>query len=255
MLTAKVANKNGWTFIQVPHNQDLQFAIDVALLLAPTVFMVEDLDVRIDRAGQEEAARIMDILDGTQTKGKELIGLFTTNHPEVLQAGQWRKGRIDEQIRIAELAPDKMRRLVEWKLNLSNLNGVAEKEWDGVLEEMKDMVPAYVDGVVRTAQLYAVSQQRHTVTGENLISSAKQAKEQLSLQQKAETYRDSDNSPTINDLVECVTGGTKLMEQFAGLRNAVDNVDNRVRNVVMKADELKKSSKKIKEDTETILKR
>lgn len=188
MLTARVANSCEWTYLQVQHGQDLDHAMDVALLLAPSVIVVEDIDTRISSDGVA-SAKLMELLDGTQTKGKSVIGLLTTNHPEKLQAGQWRKGRIDEQICIDKLDRDKMKGLTQYLLGEFD----AVSDWDKVLDEMEGLVPAYVSGIVRGATLYQISARHEKIETDDLLYAVKQAREQLAFQEAAKAYTEEES--------------------------------------------------------------
>jgi len=186
ILTMQCAVKNGVTFINVPHDVELAEAHRLAVLFARSVLFIEDIDTRIsDNA--TESAQLMEILDGSSSKGKSVITIMTTNHPERIQAGQWRKGRIDEQIRIAELSDDKMQALTSYLLG--DLNSV--DDWQPVLDSMRGLMPAYVASIVRSAQLYALANERKSITEVELVAACVQAREQFEMQSAAKEYQHS----------------------------------------------------------------
>ena len=254
MLTAMRANRHGWTYVQVAHGESLDEAFDVALMLAPAVIVVEDIDTRIT-GDRDESTKLMELLDGTLTKGKEIIGLFTTNHPEMLQAGQWRKGRIDEQIEIGRLAPDKMRQLVEYRLGDYNSVGENSEDWAKILEAMDNMVPAYVDSVVRAAKLYAIAgDHEKEIRVDDLCNAAKQARAQLAFQERASSYNDV-KEPTIDAILKAVIESSQesteetVRDQGSSTR---DTVVAYAKDILGDTGKLKKAVKATKEKTDEV---
>ena len=77
-LTAKRAVENGWTFILVrPGQDDLFTALKTAQVYAPAVVWFEDIDGLAKGGTDEQISRLLDALDGAQTKGHAVVAGFT----------------------------------------------------------------------------------------------------------------------------------------------------------------------------------
>jgi transitional endoplasmic reticulum ATPase len=84
-LTAQIAQEHGWTFIYGrPGRDDLGDLMATARLYQPAVVFFEDVDTVAGAEGVDDVSRMLDILDGMQSKGTEIICILTTNHIERL---------------------------------------------------------------------------------------------------------------------------------------------------------------------------
>jgi hypothetical protein len=106
MLAAlgKRAPKRKWTYIHIDSVENLKAAINFARQFEPAVLVAEDIDQVVSGARNMDMNEILELIDGVSAKGRQLITVLTTNHPEKINAAMMRAGRIDAFINI--LPPD-----------------------------------------------------------------------------------------------------------------------------------------------------
>jgi len=156
MLTAKEAVEHGWTFIMCRTGKDDPAVVmKTAELYAPAVVVIEDLDVHAGTSTKVEISRLLEMLDGAVTKGKEIIGLFTTNHIEDIQKGALRPGRIDAVIEITKLDEPAFRRLISNTLGVDFL--AKDIDWTRVAMAYEGFLPAFVVEAARRSQRYIMA--------------------------------------------------------------------------------------------------
>lgn len=152
LLTAQRAVRNGWTFIMVrPGQDDLQEALQTAQIYAPAVVWFEDIDILSSGSTSAiDISRILDMLDGASSKGKEVIAGFTTNHVDRLPKGVLRPGRIDAIVHVGGLDVNGYRKLVESLVRPDLLGDIdyAEVAKAFLYWEVPDGERVVVDGVV-----------------------------------------------------------------------------------------------------------
>jgi hypothetical protein len=210
MLTAKEAVEQGWTFIMCRTGKDDPAVVmKTAELYAPAVVAIEDLDVHAGTSTKVEISRLLEMLDGAVTKGKEIIGLFTTNHIEEIQKGALRPGRIDAVIQITKLDEPAFRRLIV--NTLSNDFLASDIDWGRVAKAFEGFLPAFVVEAARRSQRYIMA---HNDGVPGIVSTE-------ALERAAATLR-----PQL-DMMEGAKEGirTNLLED--GLRGIVENVNRR----------------------------
>lgn len=157
-LSAKKAVANGWTFVYCrPGKDDLEDVMQTARLYQPSVVFFEDVDVISDgsTAGRDTVSRLLDVFDGIQAKGTELMAVLTTNHPEKIHKGMVRPGRLDAVIEVGALDQAGVGRM------LSAL--VPEKDLDmdidltKIYDAMEGFLPAFVKEAIDRAIRYSIS--------------------------------------------------------------------------------------------------
>ncbi len=109
---AKEAAKYGWTVIYVKEPGELEEALTYARLYEPAVLLVEDVD-RV--AGEERTAEVnslINTIDGVDGKTAQIMTIYTTNHPEAINAAMRRPGRIDVVLDIQAPDADTAQRMI-----------------------------------------------------------------------------------------------------------------------------------------------
>jgi len=213
MLTAVEAVAQGWTFIMCRTGKDDPATVmKTAELYAPAVVVVEDLDVHAGTSTKVEISRLLEMLDGAVNKGKEIIGLFTTNHIEEIQKGALRPGRIDAVIEITELDEQAFRRLIRNTLGDDFL--AKDIDWAAVSEAYAKFLPAFVVEAARRSQKYIMAKndgQPGIVTTEGLVGAARTLRPQLELMEGAkEGVRPALMDDAVREIVESVAKRTSL---------------------------------------------
>ena len=77
-IVAQTCMENGWSFVLCTTN--LTEAMQTARLLAPAVVAIEDIERLVAEASPEERSALLEELDGTTSKGKDIMLVATTNY-------------------------------------------------------------------------------------------------------------------------------------------------------------------------------
>lgn len=186
VITAQHALRNNWTFIQVRSTDDPYQALQTARLYAPAVVWIEDLDIYAANKPRDEVSKLLDALDGVQSKGSEVMAGFTTNFADVIEKGVLRPGRIDAVIHIGALDPDGFQRLIQAVVPGDILDGGIK--WDDVADAFKGYLPSFAVEAAQRAVRYAVARsggKPDVITTEDLVAAAVGLRPQFDLVENA----------------------------------------------------------------------
>jgi transitional endoplasmic reticulum ATPase len=158
-LTGQECVSHRVTFIQVRPNRDnIEEAIQTAAMYSPSVVFFEDLDTIADSQNEHDhISGLLEMFDGVRAKGREVMAILTTNHPEKIHKGMLRPGRLDAVIEVT--APDKagIVRLCKTLLPADLLDeGITEAEWGAAADAMEGYLPAFVHEACKRAIKYAL---------------------------------------------------------------------------------------------------
>jgi transitional endoplasmic reticulum ATPase len=190
LLTAKIAEENGWTFILVRAGEDPLEALKTARVYAPAVVWVEDLDVIASAESttdRKKISKVLDVLDGLQGKGSEVMAGFTTNFVEKLDKGVLRPGRLDAVIHIAELDAEGYERLIRALIPERLLSRKTDME--AVTAEFAGFLPAFAAEAVQRSMRYSIVRnagKAGVITTDDLIDAARGMKAHLDLMDRAQ---------------------------------------------------------------------
>jgi transitional endoplasmic reticulum ATPase len=153
---AKRAVAAGMTFLYLEKAEELPDAMKFAKNYGPCVIFAEDIDRHV--SGEErtvEIDQILNCLDGVDTKGAELLVVFTTNNVEAINSAMMRPGRLDAVIHVTP--PDAVAAgvLVE---NYSRGMLANDIDMTVVGEAMKGLIPAVIREAVERAKLFSVNE-------------------------------------------------------------------------------------------------
>jgi len=189
VLTAQVAEANGWTFLMCrPGRDDIHAAMQTLRIYQPGVLFMEDLDTKAG-AGERDVNRMLDTFDGFSSKGLQMLLVLTTNHAERIHKGMVRPGRLDAVIHIGPMDRPGVEKLAR------RVIGDAldpDTNFDRVFEAMDGYMPAFVKEAFDRAVRYSVSL-NHGKLGpldtESLVLAANGLRDQLRLMEEAsDTY-------------------------------------------------------------------
>jgi transitional endoplasmic reticulum ATPase len=191
LRTAQIAQENGWTFILVRAGEDPLEALKTARVYAPAVVWVEDLDVIASADGdtkdRKKISKVLDVLDGLQGKGAEVMAGFTTNFVEKLDKGVLRPGRLDAVIHIAELDAIGYERLVRALTPERLLD--PDVDMTAVTAAYEGFLPAFAAEATQRAVRYSIARnagKAGIITTEDLTGAAHGMKDHLSLMDRAQ---------------------------------------------------------------------
>ncbi|TKW65178.1 MAG: ATP-binding protein [Paracoccus denitrificans] len=184
-VASRLAVDNGVTYLYVPHCDELADAIEFAKQYerSACVIFCEDIDRAITGERTVKMDDILNILDGIDTKGAQIITVLTTNHLEDINPAMLRPGRLDAVIDVT--APDA--EAVERLVRLYGKGSVAEEtDLTEVGQILQGTIPAVIAEVVKRAKLAQLRlQERGTVveaiSAEALVISAKSMQSQVDL--------------------------------------------------------------------------
>jgi transitional endoplasmic reticulum ATPase len=178
LLTAQIANANGWTFIACrPGEDSLEQVLQTAKLYQPAVVFYEDMD-QLSSNDPEIISKVLEMFDGVSSKGVELAMLLTTNYPEEIIQPLLRAGRIDALVEVGSLDHDAFIRLI--KVLVGDVLD-PDIDFDQVADAMADFEPSYVKSAVDRAKLYAVWRAKGDVellTTDDFVHAARQVRPQ-----------------------------------------------------------------------------
>lgn len=173
-VTATKAVLNGWTFIYLDSVRDLRQGLLMAAKYAPAVVFAEDIDRVMSGDRSLSMDGILNILDGVDTKGAEVITVLTTNHLDQINPTLLRPGRLDTLIEVTP--PDAAAAIKLVKLYARDLleDGVDLTKLGALLE---GKIPAMIREVTERAKIAAIRSQKGPdikgkVTQADLIAAA-----------------------------------------------------------------------------------
>ena len=190
LLTAQLAESCGWTFILVRAGEDPLEALKTARVYAPAVVWVEDLDVIASAesgSDRKKISRVLDVLDGLQGKGSEVMAGFTTNFVGKLDKGVLRPGRLDAVIHVAELDAAGYERLVRALIPERLLS--RKVDMDAVTAALEGFLPAFAAESVQRAVRYSVARnagKAGVITTDDLVGAARGMRDHLDLMERAQ---------------------------------------------------------------------
>lgn len=153
-VSALKAERNGWTFIYLDSVEDLKHGLDFAAKYAPAVIFCEDIDRIINGERSIGMDEVLNTLDGVDTKGGEIITVFTTNHVEKINPAMLRPGRLDSLVEVTP--PDEKAAVRLVKLYGRGLLA-ADSDFKKVGKALAGKIPAFIREVTERAKIAAIS--------------------------------------------------------------------------------------------------
>lgn len=184
-IAAKIANENEVTFILVSEQAELAQAVSFARQYQPCVVFLEDID-RVTSGERDEAMdRILNVIDGIDSKSCEIMVILTTNNVEAINQAMMRPGRLDAVIDFAPPDAEAVERLIRMYAG-KTLAPDTDLKAAGKL--LSGEIPAVITEVVQRSKLAALKMtapgERVFLTGEALAESARTMQMQLELLNK-----------------------------------------------------------------------
>lgn len=168
-ITAQEAMENGWTYVFCAGSSAESFreALQTARLLSPSVLAVEDIDRLVADIGRQEMSKLLEELDGTTSKGYEIITLFTTNFIDDLY--QPVRRRMYKQIHFAGLDRQGMSRLMQLRLEGEATD---DFDFDAVAAVMDGWSNSYLAKVIDQARSLALDDPDQKISTQDMLDSA-----------------------------------------------------------------------------------
>jgi len=163
-LTAHVLSlkcvQNGWTFLYLEDVRDLDLAMLFARLYQPCVIFAEDVDRAMGGSRNSNVDRLLNTLDGVDSKHHDVMVVLTTNNKEIINPAFVRPGRIDAVIPV--LPPDALVTVKLVRNYGKNSSGepiirATDEELALAIEPLVGANAAFIREAVERAKLAAVS--------------------------------------------------------------------------------------------------
>jgi hypothetical protein len=214
-LTAQICEQNGWTFLYCrPGKDDITSVMGMARLYQPSVVFFEDVDV-ISSTGESDAiTRLLDLFDGIQAKGTEIMAVLTTNHKERIHKAMVRPGRMDAMVHIGALD----RHGIETLVRVTVPEGILadDLDFDRVYEAMEGFLPAFAKEAIDRTMRYAISRDGgvpSTLTTQDFVDAAVGLRPQLELMASANEGEKPDPlAVAMRKEVHAVVQGAELLD-------------------------------------------
>jgi transitional endoplasmic reticulum ATPase len=189
---ARKAIEHAWTYIYVTNPTDFYDAHMLARAYMPAVVFVEDVDKIAGVERSHEVDKLLNALDGADTKKLDIMVIFTTNHGDRITQAMYRPGRVDF---LFKAAPPDAEAAV--RIAISYAQGRIEGTPDDLREAGEALaghIPATIKEAVARAQIRAV-----TRTGDRLapISNTDLVAAARSIEEERKTYTSVDDSDVV----------------------------------------------------------
>lgn len=157
-LTAYVAAnkcvKNGWTFIYLKNVMQLEKALVFAKKYEPAMIFAEDIDRVIGSSTRtEEIDKILNTIDGVDSKGHEIYVVLTTNDVNSINQAMIRPGRLDTIVSVKAPNAGAVNKLIRLYARGLLKDGI---ELGRVCQKLDGRIPAVIREVVEKAKLGAI---------------------------------------------------------------------------------------------------
>jgi transitional endoplasmic reticulum ATPase len=157
---ADLCVNNNWTFLYLEDVRDLDLAIGFAKLYAPCVLFAEDVDKAT--AGPRDSAmdKILNSIDGIESKNLDIMVVLTTNHLNSISRAFLRPGRIDSIIEVLPPDADACVRIMR-KYGLDRAGNLmlegSDEELRNAISPMVGANASFIREIVERAKLSAIS--------------------------------------------------------------------------------------------------
>jgi len=158
--TAKIATEAGWTYFYIEDARYLEQAYHVAMEYAPSVLFVGDVDKATRGERDEVMDRRLNVLDGIESKGKEVMVIGTTNAPLDVHPAFLRSGRLGIHIEMRPPSAEAAGRLIKLYGGSDLREGI---DLLAVGKLLEGNVPATIRDAVDRARMVAVSRDPYAV--------------------------------------------------------------------------------------------
>jgi transitional endoplasmic reticulum ATPase len=183
-LIAKLAVENGWTFIYLKDCKNLATTLKICENYTKSkkgiVVFTEDIDQAV--RGNRDAAiqRILNTLDGGDTKNKAIISIFTTNHIELIEPTFLRGKRIGGLISLGSLDKETALEFINTLVIDNNGKSLIEaNNRDAAAEALVGIVPAFASEIIDRAKAYMINRKASLISANDIIIAANSYKKQM----------------------------------------------------------------------------
>jgi len=224
--TAYKCEQNNWTFIYCEKTADLPYAVKFARQYAPCAIFCEDIDRTVQSERTEEVDKILNIIDGIESKNDKIMIILTTNHVEGISKALLRPGRLDAVINVTPPDAEAVQRLLQY---YSSGLIADEEDLTKVGAILGGQIPAVIRECMERSKLSAIRTSdggELQVTSDNLIESAQTMQAQIELLKESEPQL-SDEELVGKSLKRLLTNDTDLSD----IEGTLEDIQTDVRDI------------------------
>lgn len=146
----EAVQKHGMSFFYLKDARSFDILLNQCKKYQPCIIFLEDVD-EIAAGEQRDSAmnKILNTLDGVQTKGNNLTVIFTTNHPEKINSALRRPGRIDVMIKFEN--PDEEIKQQIYEVYFRGLTGEDLLDYKTLVKKTPDVQGAVIAEIAQRA--------------------------------------------------------------------------------------------------------
>lgn len=200
--TARVCQENGWTFFYCERANELADMVGLAKQYTPSCIFCEDIDRVMSGERDMDMDTLLNVIDGIESKGTELMVVLTTNHLEHINRAMLRPGRLDAVIHLD--LPD--HKTVETLIRRYAGDLLPAREnIEPAATLLQGEIPAVIRECVERAKLSAVRlcpDGGLRLSGEALKDAATLMRKQLDLLNPAKTQEQKSNATVLAEAIE-----------------------------------------------------
>lgn len=178
---AQVATDHDWTYIYIKDASELSHAIKFAKSYQPAVIFAEDVDRHVTGERTDAMDKILNTLDGIDSKGDEIMVVLTTNHLDQVNRAMLRPGRLDVILNVIPPDAEAVQRLVRLygrtfvstDTDLGEVGTILAGQTPAVIREAVER--SKLAGIARTGEAFSL------INAEDLAVAARTLMQQQSL--------------------------------------------------------------------------
>lgn len=179
-IGAKAVAKN-ISFFYVKKADLLVDTLQFARNYEPCVVFLEDVDETASGEQRDEQMNgILNTLDGVQTKGRDIMVLFTTNHEKRINPALRRPGRIDLIVNFSNPEKDTIEKI--YRSYFTKYNGNEELDYHLLLEQCPDAQGAVIAEIAKRACKLA-ERDNYTISTELVLAAQASMEYQIQFMQ------------------------------------------------------------------------
>jgi len=216
-MIGKIAVRHGWTFVYLKDCTHLSKTLIIAENYAKTIkgciVFAEDIDQTVRGDRNAHMQRILNTIDGGDTKQKSIISIFTTNHIELIEPTFMRGKRIGGLISLGPLDGDTALEFIQKFVVNEKGDCLMGNKYDEMSEAAKSLVgivPAFASEIIDKAKAFMISRGGNTISANDIKGAANSYKRQMEYATlKKRDMEDGQLIKAINYILYCGIKGQK----------------------------------------------
>jgi len=227
---ALLSVRENWTFAFIKDVRDFGLIYENIKNLADSgnglILFVEDIDLIFNSKRDADMNEVLNLLDGTDTKNKNVITIFTTNHLEKINPTALRGKRIGTLIKMSNLDKKGNEEFLRYYLKNDIKKDLDLTDALNILEENK-IVPAFLSEIVEKLKANKIVLDKEYLSIEDIIKVINSYTEQSKLVKEAYTKAKKNEGNNISTAMKTIF--KPISNELTTLYRRVDNLDDYVK--------------------------